>query len=171
MRDTKYALSVGNGAKTPFWDAPWLGEKPKDIAHLIYASSKKKSWNVKAALLNNAWIAKIEGTVDFNYEHVVQFVNLWTKIQTIHLVEDTKDDISWTLTTNGQYSAASAYKAQFFGAISINMNMLVWKVWAPPKTKSLAWLALKNRLWTADRLEKRRWPNCGICPLCKRTTE
>jgi hypothetical protein len=26
-------ILVGNGANTPFWDAPWLeGEKPKDIA-------------------------------------------------------------------------------------------------------------------------------------------
>jgi hypothetical protein len=114
-----------------------------------------------------AWIAKIEGTTYFNYEHVVQFVNLWTKIQIIHLAEEFEDDISWTLTADGQYSAASAYKAQIFGAISTNMNTMVWKVWTPPKTKSLAWLALKNRLWTPDRLEKRGWPNFGLCPLCK----
>jgi hypothetical protein len=33
------------------------------------------------------------------------------------------------------------------------------------------WHAIQNRLWTEDRLEKRRWPNCGVCPLCKRVTE
>jgi hypothetical protein len=37
------------------------------------------------------------------------------------------------------------------------------------KCKNYAWLALQNRLWTADRLEKRGWPNCGLCPLCKQT--
>jgi hypothetical protein len=32
-------ISVGNGAETLFWDAPWLdGEKPKEIAPLIYKS-------------------------------------------------------------------------------------------------------------------------------------
>uniref|UniRef100_A0ACD5VX66 Uncharacterized protein n=1 Tax=Avena sativa TaxID=4498 RepID=A0ACD5VX66_AVESA len=30
---------------------------------------------------------------------------------------------------------------------------------------------MQNRLWTADRLEKRGFPNCGLCPLCKQTTE
>ena len=36
-------IIVGNGAKTPFWDSPWLlGRKPKDIAPLIYEASKRK---------------------------------------------------------------------------------------------------------------------------------
>jgi hypothetical protein len=61
-------ISVGNGA-------PWLeGEKPKDITPLIFMSSKRKNWNVKTALHNNEWVAKIEGTMEFNYDHVVQFV-------------------------------------------------------------------------------------------------
>jgi hypothetical protein len=59
----------------------------------------------------------------------------------------------------------------FFGAISTSMNKMLWKVWEPPKTNSLAWSALKNRLWTVGRLEKRGWPNCGLYPLCKTTTE
>ena len=37
------------------------------------------------------------------------------------------------LTDNSQYSAASAYKAQFFGVTSTNMKHIVWKIRAPPK--------------------------------------
>jgi hypothetical protein len=48
---------------------------------------------------------------------------------------------------------------------------LVWKVWATPQVKFFAWLAIRNRIWTADRLERRVWENCGLCPLCKQTQE
>jgi hypothetical protein len=48
---------------------------------------------------------------------------------------------------------------------------MVWKNWATPKVKFFSWLAIQNRLWTADRLEKRGWENCGLCPLCKQTQE
>ena len=51
------------------------------------------------------------------------------------------------------------------------MDRMVWKVWAPPKVKKIAWLALQDRIWTADRLAKRGWPNCDVCPLCKRVQE
>jgi hypothetical protein len=51
------------------------------------------------------------------------------------------------------------------------MLFTVWKVWAPPKVKFFAWLAMQNRVWTADRLAKRGWPNCGLCPLCKQVQE
>ena len=40
-------IIVGNGAKTPFWDSPWLfGRKPKDIAPLIHEASTRKNWKV-----------------------------------------------------------------------------------------------------------------------------
>ena len=45
------------------------------------------------------------------------------------------------------------------------------EAWAPPKVKFFTWLAIQNRIWTADRLEKRGWPNCGLCALCRRGQE
>ena len=46
-RDFFYAstsIIVGNGAKTPFWDSPWLlGRKPKDIAPLVFEASRRKN--------------------------------------------------------------------------------------------------------------------------------
>ena len=44
-------IIVGNGAKTPFWDSPWLlGRKPKDIAPLIFQASKRKRLTLRQAL-------------------------------------------------------------------------------------------------------------------------
>ena len=33
------------------------------------------------------------------------------------------------------------------------------------------WLIIHNRVWTADRLQRRGWPNCNLCPLCKQVQE
>ena len=48
---------------------------------------------------------------------------------------------------------------------------MVWKNRAPPKCKFFAWLVINNRIWTADRLQRRGWPNCDRCPLCKQVQE
>ena len=39
------------------------------------------------------------------------------------------------------------------------------------KYKLFAWLILQNRLWTADQLQRRGWPNCGTCKLCNHEPE
>jgi hypothetical protein len=55
---------------------------------------------------------------------------------------------------NGEYSTSSAYEAQFLGLVHSDMYSIIWKAWAPPKAKHHAWLAIQNRLWTTDRLQK-----------------
>ena len=92
-------------------------------------------------------------------------------IHDFHLDEHSKDDIIWKHSTDGLYSTPTAYKVRFLGLTLSPMNFMVWKVWAPPKVKFFAWLALQDRIWTADRLEQHGWPNCGLFPLCKREQE
>jgi hypothetical protein len=72
----------------------------------------------------------------------IQFVNLCVLLSNIHLEEAVEDTIVWKLTKNRLYFAASVYKLQFLGLILSDMNVLVWKVWATPKVKNHAWLAL-----------------------------
>jgi hypothetical protein len=75
---TATSIKVGNGKKTPFWQAPWLGgRKPIDIAPLIFASSKRKNWKVAQALNGNAWISKVDLEKGFSMDHLSQFVDLW----------------------------------------------------------------------------------------------
>jgi hypothetical protein len=165
-------IMLGNGRKTPFWHAPWLGGRaPIDIAPLIYDISKRKKCMVAKAIADGAWVDCINMDGNFSMDHLSQFVDLWTQINNVQLDEEMEDDISWKFTENGQYSAASAYQAQFLGLVHSVMDTIVWKTWAPPKVKHHAWLVLQNRLWTADRLQNRGWPNCGLCPLCKQVTE
>ena len=103
--------------------------------------------------------------------HIEQFVKLWEMITEVHLVPGTPDSITWKFTKNGVYSSATAYRMQFLGHTASTMPTLVWKHWAPPKCKIFAWLVLQNRVWTADRLERRGWPNCGLCKLCNQEQE
>jgi hypothetical protein len=57
------------------------------------------------------------------------------------------------------------------GHANSSMPSLVWKPWASPKCKLFSSLVIQNRVWMADRLEKRGWPNCGRCKLCNQVQE
>ena len=120
---------------------------------------------------DKAWVHKINPSTDLTVGHIVQFVDLWVRLLGIQLQMDVDDDITWKFEANGEYSAGSAYRAQFLGSTSTVMNKTIWKVWAPPKVKFFSWLAIQNRIWTADRLQKRGWENCGLCALCRRANE
>ncbi|KAG2565174.1 hypothetical protein PVAP13_7NG025168 [Panicum virgatum] len=47
----------------------------------------------------------------------------------------------------------------------------IWKSWAPLRCKFFLWLAIKQRIWTADRLAKRGLPHHAACPLCDQEQE
>jgi hypothetical protein len=71
----------------------------------------------------------------------------------------------------GVYSAKSAYALQFEGHAKSPVAANTWKPWGPTKCKFFSWLLLQNKIWTADRLLLREWPNCYFCPLCERNLE
>ena len=57
------------------------------------------------------------------------------------------------------------------GAMSTNFNQIIWSACAPPKCKFFSWLAVQDRIWTADRLRARGWPHNATCSLCRRCLE
>lgn len=94
-----------------------------------------------------------------------QFVPLYTLIREVHLT-DQPDTIRWKWTNDGQYTAKSAYRAQFHGALNMRNGVTLWQANAEPKCKFLAWLAMHGKAPTADNLEKKNWPHAPHCPLC-----
>jgi hypothetical protein len=48
-----------------------------------------------------------------------QYVDLWIRLQSVHLDEQSNDKFIWKWTVNQQYSASSAYRAFFLGQCSI----------------------------------------------------
>ena len=104
-------ITVGDGAKTPFWDSPWLlGRKPKDIAPPIFAASTRKNWKVREALKGNAWILKISHIAVVFAAHIQEFFTLWMLLNDFHLHEQTEDTIVWKHANDGIYTAATAYR-------------------------------------------------------------
>jgi hypothetical protein len=76
----------------------------------MFEICKRKNWKVAQALHDDEWIVKLAVGATTSLEHLTQFVQLWALIQNVHLTANVDDDIVWKLTSNGQYSAASAYK-------------------------------------------------------------
>jgi hypothetical protein len=127
-------IALGNGRKTPFWEAPWLdGRIPKDIAPKIYECCARKNRTVSQAIHENAWIRKLKLDKAFSLEHLTQLVELWSLVNNVQLQDEVDDDILWKFTNNGHYSVVSAYKMKFLGLVQSSMYKIIWKAWAPPK--------------------------------------
>ena len=94
---------------------------------------------------------------------MAEFVKLWDLVQAQQL-NDQDDQTRWKWTADGNYSAKSAYLAQFMGSYSDIMANSIWKAHAEGKLNFFTWL-------TADKLALRHWPCNPICPLCDQDAE
>ena len=83
--------------------------RPKDIAPRIFDLSRKKSCSVQIALLNNFWVSQIDTRHGITLEHLQEFITLWGKLSSITLNNSVQDTIHWKFTTQGEYSASTAY--------------------------------------------------------------
>jgi hypothetical protein len=165
-------IAIGDGAKTSFWHCAWVnGRRPKDIAPDIFAASSDCRLSVREALTDSTWVNRIDLHAIHTADHLKQFVELWSFAHSVSLVQNTEDRIDWIYNASGEYSAASAYRIQFMGHTCSNLKALIWKPWGPSKCKLFAWLIIRNRVWTSDRLAARGWPHSPSCPLCKRHPE
>jgi len=132
---------LGNGLKMNFWNDGWLqGCTPRDIAPNLFKFTTRKKLTVNMVLTNNSWIADIPIHRGITTVHLAEFAYLWSRIRNVQLSPLEEDRITWKFTPSGQYSAASAYKAQFIGCTRAERPNYLWKSWAPPKCKFFMWL-------------------------------
>ncbi|KAF0899989.1 hypothetical protein E2562_026231 [Oryza meyeriana var. granulata] len=100
-----------------FWDLAWMnGNRPKDLAPLVFAISKKKSRTLQQAIQGETWIQDLNLTAQegMTVQLLDQLVTLWNAVQGVQLEASNADSIRWKLTAHGESTAESAYKAQFF---------------------------------------------------------
>jgi hypothetical protein len=165
-------MMIGNGHLTLFWEDRWIdGRAVKEIAPQLYASIPKRRRKVRtvaAGLQANCWARDIQGTIGI--QEIGQYLQLWRKLEGITLTTE-PDTLIWKWTSNGTYSAQSAYLASFHGAITCAAWKLTWRSWAPPRVRFFQWLANLDRCWTADRLARRGLQHPPRCPLCDQAAE
>jgi hypothetical protein len=151
------SVMVGDDKSSLLWESAWLrGMAPRDIYPLIYSISNGKNRSIHEALSNNRWIQDLHfNHDDFSAAHIHEYCQLWSEVNQLRLVHNTSDLIKWKFTMSGQYTAQSTYQAQFYGVTRMNFNSIICGAWVPPKCKFFSWLAVQNKVWTADRLARR----------------
>jgi hypothetical protein len=162
---TKVSIHSGNKSS-------WLqGCAPATMFPALFNHTRKKNRSVAEVISNEKWIKDImhHMTPSLFLDHV----RLWHLVSSFPFdqTDQDEDEIIWSRTANGAYSAKSAYNMQFDGGLDSEFPKAIWQVWAPNRCKFFLWLLLQNRVWAADRLMLREWPNQYFCPLCIRNLE
>lgn len=170
---TSIEVEVGDGNLALFWEDRWCeGESPviaaPDLCRLVWPATRKNR-TVAQALDNKAWIADISGRLTI--PALLQYIALWHTADRQHLHVTTTDTIKWRWTTAATYSSRSAYRAFFQGATRCKAAKPLWKAWAPMKVKFTMWLAVHERLWTADRRHRHGLQTSPSCSLCAQERE
>lgn len=115
-------------------------------------------------LQNNKWIDHIYPPS--SQQEINEFIVLWEALAGTTLEAEVEDDITWKWTEDGEYSAKSAYLAQFQGRLSKIRVTPIWKAHAEGKCRFFAWTLLHKKILTANNLQKRGWTEDTDCRLC-----
>jgi hypothetical protein len=146
--------AVGNGENTLFWSDHYLhGQSLEDLApnvHKCVPQKVRRTRSVAEVLHELTWVADIKGAL--GWHGLAEYLQLWDTISGIAL--NVMEEVHhWKFESSGVFSTKSAYRAFFFGSTTFEPWKRLWKSWAPGKCKTFIWLAIRNRCWTADRLQ------------------
>lgn len=147
--------TIGNGEGTLFRSDCWLhGHSLQELAPNVLKcvpNRFRKTRTVAAALTDLAWVSDIKGAL--SCLGLIEYLELWDALSGF-VLSPAEDIHHWKLNSSGIFSTKSAYRSFFFGSITFEPWKRLWKSWAPGKCKTFLWLAIRNRCWTADRLDR-----------------
>ena len=154
----------GEGSRISFWHEPRHHGAALEHVFLILSSiCRRRRLTVPRALRDSAWIRHLKQ--QSCPRALREFCDLWITMHEVNLTE-LPGSVSLKWTSNGVYSADSAYKIQFEGCQRFILNALIWKSVAMLRCKVFSWLVIPGRRFTADNLAKRSWPHKPTCTLC-----
>jgi hypothetical protein len=168
-------IDVRDGSRVLFWEDPWIyGLSVAALAPellLLVRPGLRRSRVLRDGLPNRAWVRDIAGTL--TVDAVVQFLRLWGTIAVanVHVVPGNCDGFKWKWSSDGAFCSRSAYRTFFAGQVALPGAAQLWHSFAPMKFRFHGWLALWQRCWTADRLQRHGLPNHAVCPLCNTAAE
>ncbi|WVZ88110.1 hypothetical protein U9M48_034662 [Paspalum notatum var. saurae] len=162
------ASEVGNGRKTLFWRDKWIdGQAVPDLAPALAAAIPRrttKTLTVAEGLQHRHWIRGIVGGL--TVQVIAEYIELWDRLEGVHLHPITEDKVIWKWSENGVYSARSAYRALHLSSQICPDYQLIWKAWLPLRVKIFLWLASRRRIWTGDRRRRHGMDVRELCWLC-----
>jgi hypothetical protein len=110
---------VGDGATTLFWTDRWLhGQSIADLAPQlleVIPVRKRRKRTVQEDLVNNVWVSDIQGGLPVGV--LVDYLRLWDILTNIQLQHGIEDRHIWRFSSNGQYSAKTAYEGFSLGQL------------------------------------------------------
>lgn len=144
---------VGNGKRTSFWTANWLGGGSIAWRWPVLSTYLGRSrLTVAQALTNQRWVRDLQGSL--SNQALAQYFQLWSEIQMVQLNQE-DDRIKWKPAADGNFSCSSAYDLFFMAREVCPVGELIWHAKAPARVRFFMWLAVKERCLTADNLQKR----------------
>lgn len=122
-------VTLGNGQKAKFRQDSWLGgQAPIDIAPNLYKWAWRKHHRlVKDELTDRNWTRGLWRMI--SVQEMAEFIQLWDLVTQTQLTQQ-EDKITWRWTGSGEYSAKSAYMAQFQGSFSSFHAKAIWQAQA-----------------------------------------
>jgi hypothetical protein len=117
----------------------------------------------------HAWLH--EFSAGLSVPVLVQYLNLWNELSSVHLVEDMADSFIWICTTSKEFSVKFAYLAFLEGRTLWAWHDPICKCKAPLKFKLFAWKVAWNRCWTGERRLRYGLANDDSWTLCLRRSE
>ena len=101
---------------------------------------------------------------------VIEAAALYDMLEQVQL-QDRPDIFMWTLSPDGNYSAASAYGAMFLGSTIPLGAKQIWRTTAPPRVRFFFLLILHGRCWTVERRFHHSLQATDTCIMCDLETE
>jgi hypothetical protein len=163
---------VGVGASTFFWLDRWLPDgRLKDLAPNLFALIPRRlSWSrLVKDCLEGGWLDDIPTNLDALA--IDELLAVADRVEGLAITEGVPDSFRWIWGSKDTYSVNSCYLGMFHGSVPMAGALQIWKSRALAKCRFFLWLALHDRCWTADRLERHRLPRPSACPFCNQVQE
>jgi hypothetical protein len=143
----------------------------KDLAPHLFASILRRSSRSRLVrdCLDGRWLDDIP--TDLDALAIEELLAVANRVEGLVVTVGVANVLRWNWGAKETYSAKSCYLGMFHGSVAMANALQVWKSRAPAKCRLFLWLALHDRCWTADRLEKHRLPHPSACPLCDQAEE
>lgn len=137
-------IQLGDGEKASLWHSKWpLVGTIGEFAPTVYTYVSKSRITVAEGLHNSRWVRDIGGSLSPSALH--EYFALRQVLAQVKLQLGQPDEIVWSSTANGQYSASAAYGLFFLAKTKFGCGTTVWKARAPARCKFFMWLALRGR--------------------------